>query len=346
MPNISWSENADRLALFTASWVCRWDTFGIYDPAPRRSFDPLTLDALVDHFAGVGPAVGLYVSCPAGKTDRAIIDIDAHDEERPDNFQAALAIANRAAEVGVYPILEDSNGIGGFKITLWMAELLPIASVRSFGCWLTKDPKIEVFPKQRVQSGFGNFVRLPGRHHKRPHWSRFYDLETSEWHTSPEYLLSCVPQSTRRVPGASWSFEFAEEKTKRTEVERKRVVNIARSLVPRIGGDNQNRPSELFDEQFTWEEILEPHGWTLGHQRGDVGHWSRPGVSHVSATTDHIPGKLHVFTSEGFPLEEGKTYTKFAAHAALNHQGDWATAAKCFMNSGKARKECGERCEG
>src|SRR5262249_43389837 len=37
----------------------------------------------------------------------------------------------------------------------------------------------EQFPKQadvrRCRKGFGNWLRLPGRHHKREHWSRVWD---------------------------------------------------------------------------------------------------------------------------------------------------------------------------
>ena len=41
--------------------------------------------------------------------------------------------------------------------------------------------------------GFGNWLRLPGRHHSRAHWTRVYDLEQGAWLDSTpaiKYILS------------------------------------------------------------------------------------------------------------------------------------------------------------
>ena len=41
--------------------------------------------------------------------------------------------------------------------------------------------------------GFGNWLRLMGRHHTRAHWTRVYDLEQGAWLDSTQaikYILS------------------------------------------------------------------------------------------------------------------------------------------------------------
>ena len=44
--------------------------------------------------------------------------------------------------------------------------------------------KPETFPKQAelsIDTPYGNYVRGPGRHHKRNHWSRIYDSASNAW---------------------------------------------------------------------------------------------------------------------------------------------------------------------
>src|SRR5262249_30287406 len=91
-------------------------------------------------------------------------------------------------QIGFRPLLADSNGAGGFHLRVLLREPAPTVEVYVFFAWLTGDyarfgfPKRpECFPKQRQgapagRSGqYGNWLRLPGRHHSREHWSRFWD---------------------------------------------------------------------------------------------------------------------------------------------------------------------------
>src|SRR5439155_10365627 len=61
---------------------------------------------------------------------------------------------------------------------------VPTEKVYAFGRWLTRDWKElglaeqpECYPKQPAikAGGYGNWLRLPGRHHTRDHWSRVWD---------------------------------------------------------------------------------------------------------------------------------------------------------------------------
>ena len=75
----------------------------------------------------------------------------------------------------------------------------PARAARSFGLWMVRDwadhrllRKPEVFPKQNYLTGkmLGNWVRLPGKHHTRNHWSRGWTGD--RWGYSPLLLFNRV----------------------------------------------------------------------------------------------------------------------------------------------------------
>lgn len=93
---------------------------------------------------------------------------------------------------------------------------------------------------------------------------------------------------------------------------------------------DENRPGDIFNREKTWEEILEPHGWTRVRGRGETTDWRRPGKTHgISATTNYKGSDcLYVFSSNTYPLEDGKSYSKFGAWTTLNFNGDYNAATQ------------------
>jgi hypothetical protein len=87
-------------------------------------------------------------------------------------------------------------------------------------------------------------------------------------------------------------------------------------------------PWEDFNARATWEDVLEPHGWTKLHTRGDTTYWRRPGKDEgVSASTGHGGHDcLYVFTSSTV-LEQNKGYDRIGAFCKLTHGGDFRAAA-------------------
>ena len=88
----------------------------------------------------------------------------------------------------------------------------PTADVFAFGRWLLRDwqdhglaKEPETFPKQPMLGkgkGFGNWLRLLGRHHTLPHWTRVYDLVQEAWLDGTraiKYILSS-PGATEPIP--------------------------------------------------------------------------------------------------------------------------------------------------
>ncbi len=100
------------------------------------------------------------------------------------------------------------------------------------------------------------------------------------------------------------------------------------------------RPGDDFENKVSWADILVPHGWVPVRRRGEVEDWRRPGKDHcVSGTVNYAAsGLLYVFSTNGWPFEEGRSYSKFAAYAALNHGGDFTKAARALQAEGYGRQ--------
>jgi putative DNA primase/helicase len=102
------------------------------------------------------------------------------------------------------------------------------------------------------------------------------------------------------------------------------------------GAGGELSPAEAYNRDGPdWSELLCPHGWRLVRTAGGVRYWRRPGkdLGGWSATTGHCRSGdggelLHVFTSNGGPFEQGRSYSKFNAYVLLNHGGDYEKAAR------------------
>ena len=120
-------------------------------------------------------------------------------------------------------------------------------------------------------------------------------------------------------------------------IEPERVVPVQsgvqgkRSQQKDEGGSS--RPGDDFNQRADWSEILCSHGWVPTGTSGGKTLWRRPGKdTGCSATTGHCKSDeegelLFVFSSNAEPFEEGRPYSKFAAYALLEHDGDFKAAA-------------------
>jgi len=98
------------------------------------------------------------------------------------------------------------------------------------------------------------------------------------------------------------------------------------------GNGNGTRPGDIFNANSTWNEILAPHGWAVVGTRGEEALWRRPGKDFsFSATTNYKDSDvLYVFSTNAYPFEHETAYSKFRAHAILNHSGDYKAAARAL----------------
>jgi hypothetical protein len=171
---------------------------------------------LRNHFAGLRREhiVGLHSTSPENVSRWGGLDIDHHGPKSTSaevNWAAALAWYDVLVRRGFEPLLTDSNGTGsGFHLLTIFAEPVPTPRVFHFlkglvadhaDRGMTKPP--ECFPKQpMIQPGrFGNWLRLPGRHHTRDHWSRTWSgdgwLDGAE---AIKFILSLTGDPVDLVP--------------------------------------------------------------------------------------------------------------------------------------------------
>ena len=225
-----WHDRAPELAEWAMKHlVNRTDVWGRYH---RRKGDETTsaitapfreergktfldLDSLRKHFGTRKPSGQLGLHSASGDlTSRWLgIDIDLHDPEeetttREQNLFAARGWHRRLTEWGLDPLLMDSNGMGGFHILTLFAEPVSTASVHEFGVRLVADfarlgldQRPEVFPDKPTWDRYGDWLRLPGRHHSRPHYTRvwndepFADTPWLDGHDAIDRILAtrCAP---------------------------------------------------------------------------------------------------------------------------------------------------------
>lgn len=190
----AWRGSAGALADWAeAHLVNRRDVWGEYLPLSRRTNPDdksrtapakaargrvrLSRGLLRAHFAGAR-VVGVHAS--DGDTSRWIaFDFDCHagdEATRAENLAASGRLVAALRAQGCAPMVEDSDGRGGLHVWVLFDAPVPTADAFGFADDLRTrcDVCCETFPKQRgIPAGrYGNWLRLPGRHHTRAHWSR------------------------------------------------------------------------------------------------------------------------------------------------------------------------------
>lgn len=104
-------------------------------------------------------------------------------------------------------------------------------------------------------------------------------------------------------------------------------------------GVEGGRPGDIFNSRTTIQELINGDGWTFkGHARalpdGTVPEiWTRPGKKKgVSATV--YDNKIHVFTTNAYPLESRFTYDPFSYVTVLQYSGNFSLAAQELSQKG------------
>ena len=143
-------------------------------------------------------------------------------------------------KIGLSPIVEDSNGKGGYHVWLLLASPLPYDKAHSFGRWIAGDEEIEVFPKQKRIGDYGNQLRLPGQHHKEEHWSKIWDWSNKRWAEGDEaaqLLLSAPTADPNMIPQEAFAYvPPAENRTMMSVVVMGRLMLIGLTVTTAICG--------------------------------------------------------------------------------------------------------------
>lgn len=201
-----WTANAKDLTAWTRErLLVRTDIYGKYTPGPICVKSPITDRELFNHFS-LRQSLGAYCVNPLDDTCKwCALDWDNHGGTL-DHRKNAWEILDRLKEFGIPSLVENSNGDGGYHQWVFWNKPIPASLCRSFLFWLLRDfkedEKPEVFPKQdSIKGKIGNFVRIPGRHHKRDWVSTFTDFYGNyEGNEAIYYLLNFPAANVEDIP--------------------------------------------------------------------------------------------------------------------------------------------------
>jgi hypothetical protein len=217
--NVAWHDRADEIAdWYLARLVNRRDACGAYyqgGQVTRRV--TVTHDLLARHCKGstASDIIGAHTADANNQSKGGALDIDQHGDDwarAEANRLAALHWYNVLVRMGFHPLFVSSNGKGGYHLRVLLAEAIDAARVFHFLRRLTADHRAvgldkppEQFPKQpdvrKCAKGMGNWIRLPGRHHKRAYWSEIWD--GSRWlagDAAIDFLLALASDDPALVP--------------------------------------------------------------------------------------------------------------------------------------------------
>jgi hypothetical protein len=187
--------------------------------------DMVNATKLKRHFSGrsVAHLVGLHVESDHKTCKWFAIDVDLHDETIANADEIALANltacrewASRLREKLLDPWIIDTNGIGGFHVLVLLDGEYPVADVHEFIADLcTGYEKFGLIqkpilfpskPKRDDVERLGSWLRLPGRHHTRPHYSRVWNFEAfgeNEWLEGSEAIEALLALRPAALPQPS-----------------------------------------------------------------------------------------------------------------------------------------------
>lgn len=228
-----WRAYADTLAdLSLTRLVNRTDVWGEYIPlvhrhdpnrksytAPKlqdRGMVSLTRDTLARHYRGER-TMGLHATGPENTSRWLGFDLDAHGDTgagvQAENFARVARIVAALRESGCSPVVEASCDRGGMHVWTLFDAPAPTGDVFAFARAIldaAETTNVETFPKQAhlAPGQFGNWLRLPGRHHSRPWWSWIADGTrwwkgadaARAWGDAPLTMARVVPPAPEGTP--------------------------------------------------------------------------------------------------------------------------------------------------
>lgn len=323
----AWAARAVELADWAMRLRNRTDIHGRYLASDRRKVDPstgrvlnaytchaeLTHGLLVRHFAGAGlcELAGLHTTSLDETCRWIVVDFDAHgDGDDPaGNLAMATDVFGSVRCHGFDALLLDSNGAGGYHLWVLFGGPIPSEDAWRLGRWLVRDharfglvAPPESFPKQPRLRGkrIGNWVRLPGRHHTKDHWTKVRCPRRGDWLARDEAIGAIlrvrgrdVPISAVVPPGFGVVPELVRASKRRLPVlTRSRDAILAEDALKHLGPKH-------YDDYDNWLRV----GMCLS-QLGDVGlarwhAWSERSAKYEPAALDEKWG--------GFAPGEGLT---------------------------------------
>jgi len=182
-----------------------------------RVFGALNREVVEEHFRGNPESlIGLHAISVENTCKWFAIDVDQHGADGPvlveENIDAAFSWYGVLEALGFHPLFLDANGDGGFHLLVCLSKAVPSRVVHGFVTELVQDFGVyglkkapAVYPGEpevNPHRPHGSWLRLPGRHHTKSHWTKVWGrdrwLEDQE---AVEAILSVTGDSPELVPG-------------------------------------------------------------------------------------------------------------------------------------------------
>jgi hypothetical protein len=362
-----WHNRASELADWTERRMAnRRDISGNYYVGTdgkvclTTSHDSLTRQRIIRHFRAttIDDVLGLHTTArvilePGVEACLSLwgaTDIDQHGDVdySQANLAAALAWFDDLVGLGFRPLLVDSNGKGGFHLRVLFEDATITQHVRQLIRWTVRDWKArglehepEVFPKQPeiTASGngsCGNWLRLPGRHAKRDHWSRVWD--GSEWLEGEEavdFILGLSGDPAQLIPNEALVYApETDRQTSSRSVEPKTAddVRFAKDALGYLGA-NTEYGQRFLEDYSSWLTI----GMAL-YALGDGGlelweEWSKQSKKYETTGKNSCEAKWATFKAAG---SHGVTLGTLFHHAKANGWPGFPEASQQRQNVNEA----------
>lgn len=174
--------------------------------------------------------------------------------------------------------------------------------------------------------GEGGYVIAPHSPAKCHPSGKTYEFITGDFESIPVI----TPEQRQELFEVCRGFDESKIEDKKLEASQRKAP------IPRA--DGRLRPGDDFDRRASWDEILEPLGWTFVFRRRDGSLlWRRPGKNKgISATirpytppdSNEEKEYFYNFSANGDPFPEETALTKFQAYTIAYHNGDFEAAAR------------------
>ncbi|MFO0798975.1 MAG: phage/plasmid primase, P4 family [Gemmataceae bacterium] len=245
------------------------------------------------------------------------IDWDNHDDQ-PEvaaaNLRHAVHVYRELVALGFHPLLV-TWATGGFHLWVFIAEKVPGPILHAFGNWIVRDAERfgiaipEVNPKQPRVKEYGNWLRAPGKHHKRDVWGIVFDgREWVQGEAAVAHILSLPRDPVELIPPDATPKLQAKPRpsTGVTASARGPVVTVRADRPDVFAAYNQ---AVSLDDVVAWHVQRGAH--TVTARTADRVEFRREGkddgTSFNVAVIDGIPFTKNFSTNAGMPTGPGLT---------------------------------------
>ena len=289
----------------------------------KKGTHMVTVKKLTRHFAGEAPnhLIGLHSISDHSTCKWFAVDVDLHnenianaDEVAAANFAACLNWADKLRAQKMDPMLIDSNGVGGYHVWVLLDKEYPLADTYDFADDLRSDweelglpRKPEIFPPKRAvgPDDLPYALRLPGRHHTRPYYSRLWNFDPmsmgeNEWlegGEAIEAMMATIPSKLPKIEGRPAPSASAHRASKAKPKKAARPQDKAECVrgprwrvgrVRRLGGYRGHRQTAAGGKRFCrrrWQRLPISSSIPAGARPNPAAavryHPSRPGQARI-----------------------------------------------------------------